>query len=51
MSVAEYFDLDMVGRATATWRSEAAQIGLTPTEIVRVAPAFEHEDLRAARAL
>ncbi len=60
MSVAEYFDLDMgeardiaaeVGRATATWRREAAQIGLTPTEIARMAFAFEHEDLRAARAL
>ncbi len=39
-----------VGRAVATWREEAARMGLTPAEIDRMASAFEHEDLREARS-
>jgi serine/threonine-protein kinase HipA len=58
--VAAYFELDplearaiaaQVGRVVATWRKEAARIGLTVSEIDRMASAFEHEDLKAARAL
>lgn len=37
-----------VGRAVASWRREARQLGLTPAEIDRMASAFEHEDLKAA---
>ena len=57
MEVAEYFELDAktargiaaeVGQAVATWRGEAARLGLTPSEIDRMASAFEHEDLQAA---
>ena len=57
MSVASYFELDEkraraiageVGRAVATWREEAANLGLSPSEINRMSSAFEHEDLRAA---
>ncbi len=60
MSVVGYFELDEgeaktiaaeVGRAVATWREEAARMGLTPAEIDRMASAFEHEDLREARSL
>ncbi|SPE36670.1 hypothetical protein SBA3_2480005 [Candidatus Sulfopaludibacter sp. SbA3] len=40
-----------VGRAVGTWRRAAAKIGLTQAEIARMASAFEHEDLKAARAL
>jgi serine/threonine-protein kinase HipA len=59
MSVAGYFELAEaearaiaadVGRAVATWRKEAAQLGLTPAEIDRMASAFEHEDLQSALA-
>jgi len=59
MSVVGYFELDEgkarviaaeVGRAVATWREEAARLGLTQAEIDRMASAFEHEDLRAALA-
>lgn len=57
LAVAEYFELTdtearaiagEVGRAVADWRNVAAAVGLTPTEIDRVASAFDHEDLRAA---
>ena len=54
MEVASYFELDTrtasaiaaeVGQAVATWRGEAARLGLSPSEIDRMASAFEHEDL------
>lgn len=60
LSVAAYFELAdapareiaaEVARAVATWRDEAARLGLTPGEIDRMASAFEHDDLRAARIL
>jgi serine/threonine-protein kinase HipA len=59
MEVAAYFELDAktaggiaaeVGQAVATWRNEAARLGLTTAEIDRMASAFEHEDLRMAVA-
>ena len=55
--VASYFELTSdqaraiaakVGKAVATWRKEAAKLGLTAPEIGRMASAFEHEDLKAA---
>jgi serine/threonine-protein kinase HipA len=58
--VASYFELDLhearqiaaqVGQAVASWRRQAAKLGLTPAEIDRMASAFEHEDLKAARRL
>jgi len=60
MSVVGYFELEEdkaqviaaeVGRAVATWREEAARMGLTQAEIDRMASAFEHEDLREALSL
>ncbi len=60
MSVVGYFELDEnkaqvitaeVGLAVATWREEAARMGLTQAEIDRMASAFEHEDLREALSL
>jgi serine/threonine-protein kinase HipA len=60
LQVADYFELredeahkiaGQVGKAVATWRKQAAKLGLTPSEIDRMASAFEHEDLRAALAL
>ena len=60
MSVVGYFELDeskayeiaaRVGLAVQTWREEAAQMGLTRTEMERMASAFEHEDLKAAISL
>jgi serine/threonine-protein kinase HipA len=57
MEVASYFELDTktahaiaaeVGQAVATWRGEAARLGLSPSEIDRMASAFEHEDLQRA---
>ena len=57
MSVMGYFELDEekarvivaeVGKAVSSWRAVASRIGLTPTEINRMASAFEHEDLREA---
>jgi serine/threonine-protein kinase HipA len=56
-AVAPYFELGAVealkiarevGHAVASWRKEAAKLGLTPAEIDRMASAFEHEDLKAA---
>lgn len=57
LAVAEYFELTAtearaiageVGRAVADWRNVAAAVGLSPTEVDRMASAFDHEDLRAA---
>jgi serine/threonine-protein kinase HipA len=57
LEVAAYFELSPhearkvaaeVGKAVATWRKEAARLGLTLPEIDRMASAFEHEDLKAA---
>jgi len=57
MKVIGYFDLEAkearaiaaeVGRAVATWREQASSLGLSKTEIDRMASAFEHEDLRLA---
>jgi len=57
MDVAGYFGLDgetargiaaEVGQAVTRWRSEATRLGLSPSEIDRMASAFEHADLRAA---
>jgi serine/threonine-protein kinase HipA len=59
LEVASYFELNsreahavaaQVGQAVATWRKEAARLGLTASEIDRMASAFEHEDLKAALA-
>ncbi len=60
MTVAEYFRLDRVeaGRtieeveaATREWRSAARGAGIGRAEIERMAPAFEHEQAEAARAV
>ena len=57
MEVADYFELDVktargiaaeVGRSVAAWRYEASSLGLSESEIDRMASAFEHEDLQAA---
>ncbi|MGL5114354.1 MAG: type II toxin-antitoxin system HipA family toxin [Beijerinckiaceae bacterium] len=40
-----------VGRAVATWRDVAAEVGARPAEIRRMASAFEHEDLERARRI
>jgi serine/threonine-protein kinase HipA len=57
MDVAGYFELDdetargiaaEVGQAVTTWRNEGTRLGLSPSEIDRMASAFEHADLRAA---
>jgi serine/threonine-protein kinase HipA len=59
LEVASYFELNsrearaiaaQVGQAVATWRKEAGRLGLTASEIERMASAFEHEDLKAALA-
>jgi len=58
MNVAGYFELSPdecrliaaeVARAVSTWREEASRCGLSRTEIDRMASAFEHADLKAAR--
>jgi len=60
LEVAGYFELDgaeartiasEVGQAVGDWRKVAKSLGLTSREIDRVASAFEHDDLRRARAL
>ncbi len=60
LDVASYFELGPgeagriaahVGQAVAKWRRVAVRLGLTKPEIDRMASAFEHEDLRIARAL
>ena len=57
LQVAEYFELTAadaqaiageVGQAVADWRNTAAAVGLTPSEIDRMASAFDHDDLRKA---
>ena len=57
LSVADYFELSGdqarataadVGAAVSTWRKEASALGLSNSEIERMASAFEHEDLEAA---
>jgi serine/threonine-protein kinase HipA len=57
LEVAAYFELGpdeahkiaaQVGQAVATWRKVAAKLGITITEIDRMASAFDHEDLKAA---
>lgn len=59
LSVAEYFELPgdearaiaaELGKAVSTWRAEASGFGLSGREIDRMASAFEHADLVAARA-
>lgn len=58
-SVCRYFELELkqarqiageVGRAVARWRTVAARLGAPAREIERMASAFEHADLKAARA-
>ena len=60
LRVASYFELApdgahaiaaQVGQAVATWRKEARKLGLTVSEIDRMASAFEHDDLKASLAL
>ena len=57
--VASYFELNSasarriageVGVAVASWRREAARLGLREREIDRMASAFEHDDLAAAQS-
>ena len=57
LSVAEYFELTSdaarqiageVGRAVSLWRLRAAEFGIVPREIERMASAFEHPDLAMA---
>ena len=59
MEVAAYFEIEAkaargiaaeVGHAVATWRGEAARLGVAPAQIDRMASAFEHGDLQAAIA-
>jgi serine/threonine-protein kinase HipA len=56
--VAEYFGLKPklareivfeVGTAVAQWQKEASSLGLSDSEIKRMASAFEHEDLEKAK--
>lgn len=55
--VASYFELTAedartiareAGNAVASWRKEAARLGVRNAEIERMASAFEHDDLKAA---
>jgi len=59
LQVAEYFELAPkdarkiaaeVAHAVSAWRKEATALGLSQPEIDRMASAFEHEDLRTAKA-
>ena len=59
LEVAGYFELSQsearqiaveVGRATGQWRREAAKLGASQSEVGRMESAFEHADLKAARA-
>ena len=59
MSVADYFELPAdearaiaaeVGQAVSRWRAEANALGLTRTEVDRMASAFEHDDIKAVLA-
>lgn len=58
LEVSSYFELEPgktqriareVAQAVALWRNGAAALGLTSAEIDRMASAFEHDDLKAAR--
>ena len=58
LGVSSYFELEPgktqritreVAQAVAQWRNEAAALGLTSAEMDRMASAFEHDDLKAAR--
>jgi serine/threonine-protein kinase HipA len=60
LSVAGHFELSgaeareiarEVGRAVSGWRDDAARAGLTSAQIERMASAFEHRELQAARML
>lgn len=60
LQVAGYFELgehearqiaSQVGKAVATWRRVAARLRLTKAEIDRMAPAFDHADLKQAARL
>jgi serine/threonine-protein kinase HipA len=60
LEVAPYFELDsdeartiaaQIGQAVVKWRKVALKVGLTTSEIDRLASAFEHDDLNAALAL
>ncbi len=60
LEVAEYFELATVdaraivvevGQAVARWRNAASDVGLTSTEINRMASAFDHEELKAAQSM
>jgi serine/threonine-protein kinase HipA len=60
LSVADYFDLKPdaaksiavdVGKAVSRWRSYAKKVGISDSEINRMASAFDHEDLRKATTL
>jgi serine/threonine-protein kinase HipA len=57
IGVADYFELDTktaraiaaeVGQAVTTWRAAAAELGLSKSDIDRMASAFDHEDLQRA---
>jgi serine/threonine-protein kinase HipA len=57
LSVADYFELGAeearqvareVATATATWRAEAAALGISQSDVNRMASVFEHVDLDAA---
>jgi serine/threonine-protein kinase HipA len=57
--VASYFELSAdqaraiareVGAAVGSWRKEAERVGLSNSEIERMASAFEHDDLKLAVA-
>jgi serine/threonine-protein kinase HipA len=59
LDVAGYFKLDAdrartiaaeIGKAVSKWRDVAARHGLTQSQAVRMASAFEHRDLEMARA-
>ena len=60
LDVAGYFELNgaearriarEVGKAVGGWSETGRRLGLTSSQIDRVASAFEHDDLRKARAL
>ncbi len=59
-SAAEYFGLTLtaargvireVGAAVSHWRDVAVAVGARPAKLLRMASAFEHDDLDRARAL
>lgn len=59
-SVADFFGIALpvareiireVGAAVADWRAVATAVGARPSEINRMASAFEHDDLKKARAM